>query len=80
MQAANDDLEGFLRWVWVEFTIREDTIHVQNVVKNGPAERAGVLAGDKIVNIDGKPFVGKIVTNEEAEKLTERSERHGERR
>ena len=49
-----------------EFTIREDTIHVQNVIKNGPAERAGLLAGDKIVTIDGKPFVGKVVTNEEA--------------
>ena len=50
----------------IEFTIRKDTIHVQNVVKNGPAQRAGILAGDKIVSVDGKPFVGKIVTNEEA--------------
>jgi carboxyl-terminal processing protease len=66
VQAANDDLKGSFSGVGIEFTIREDTIHVQNVVKNGPAERAGVLAGDKIVNIDGKPFVGKIVTNEEA--------------
>jgi carboxyl-terminal processing protease len=66
VQAANDDLKGSFSGVGIEFTIRQDTIHVQNVVKNGPAERAGVLAGDKIVNIDGKPFVGKIVTNEEA--------------
>lgn len=35
-------------------------------MKNGPAQRAGILAGDKIVSVDGKPFVGKIVTNEEA--------------
>ena len=35
-------------------------------MKNAPAERAGLLAGDKVVSIDGKPFVGKIVTNEEA--------------
>lgn len=66
VQAANDDLKGSFSGVGVEFNIRQDTLHVQNVVKNAPAERAGILAGDKIVRIDGKPFVGKEVTNEEA--------------
>lgn len=66
VQTANDDLKGSFSGVGIEFTIREDTIHVQNVVKNGPAERAGLLAGDKIVTLDGKPFVGKKVTNQEA--------------
>ena len=66
VQTATDDLKGSFSGVGIEFTIREDTIHVQNVIKNGPSERAGLLAGDKIVSIDGKPFVGKVVTNEEA--------------
>ena len=66
MQAANDELKGSFSGVGIEFNIRQDTLHVQNVVKNAPAERAGLLAGDKVVSIDGKPFVGKIVTNEEA--------------
>lgn len=65
-QTAADDLKGSFSGVGIEFTIRQDTIHVQNVVKNGPAEKAGLLAGDKIVSVDGKPFVGKEVTNEEA--------------
>ena len=65
-QAVADDLKGSFSGVGIEFTIRQDTIRVQNVVKNGPAQRAGILAGDKIVSVDGKPFVGKIVTNEEA--------------
>ncbi len=66
VQQATDDLNGSFSGVGIEFVIREDTIHVQNVIKNGPAEKAGVLAGDKIVAVDGKPFVGKQVTNEEA--------------
>ncbi len=66
VQAANDDLKGSFSGVGIEFTIRQDTIHVQNVIKNGPAARAGIKAGDKIVSVDGKPFVGKEVTNEEA--------------
>ena len=65
VQIANDDLKGSFSGVGIEFVIRKDTIRVQNVIGNGPAERAGLIAGDKIVEVDGKPFVGKEVTNEE---------------
>lgn len=65
-QTANDDLKGSFSGIGIEFTIREDTIRVQNVIGNGPAERAGLIAGDKIVMVDGKKFVGKEVTNTEA--------------
>ena len=67
VQTATDDLKGSFSGVGIEFVIREDTIHIQGVIKNGPAERAGLLAGDKIVTVDEKPFVGKTVTNEEAQ-------------
>ncbi|MCR5077367.1 MAG: S41 family peptidase [Prevotella sp.] len=66
VQLATDDLKGSFSGVGIEFLIRDDTIRVQNVIKDGPADRAGLLAGDKIVSINGKPFVGKVVTNEEA--------------
>ncbi len=66
VQAANDDLKGSFSGVGIEFTIRQDTIRVQNVIGNGPAERAGLIAGDKIVSVDGNTFVGKKVTNQEA--------------
>ena len=66
VQIANDDLKGSFSGVGIEFTIRNDTVRVQNVIGNGPAERAGLIAGDKIVEVDDSPFVGKIVTNEEA--------------
>ena len=66
VQMANDDLRGSFSGVGIEFTIRQDTLHVQQVISNGPAERAGVIAGDKIVRVDDKPFTGKTLTNEEA--------------
>jgi carboxyl-terminal processing protease len=65
-QMANDDLKGSFSGIGVEFTIREDTIRVQNVIKNGPAERAGLIAGDKIVSVNDTAFVGKKVTDVEA--------------
>lgn len=66
VETANNDLKSSFSGIGIEFVIRQDTIQVQNVIKNGPAERAGLLAGDKIVAIDGRPFVGQQVTTEES--------------
>ena len=66
VQSANDDLRGSFSGVGIEFTIRQDTLHVQKVISNGPAEKAGLIAGDKIVVVDDQPFTGKTLTNEEA--------------
>ena len=63
VQAATDDLKGSFSGVGIEFIIRNDTLRVQNVIKDGPADKAGILAGDKVVSIGGKPFVGKSATN-----------------
>lgn len=66
VQKTNSELQGSFSGVGIEFTIRRDTIRVGNVIKGGPAEKVGILAGDKIVEVDGKPFVGEIVTDTEA--------------
>ena len=66
VQMANDDLRGSFSGVGIEFTIRQDTLRVQKVISNGPAEKAGLIAGDKIVVVDDQPFTGKTLTNEEA--------------
>lgn len=64
-QTANDDLRGSFSGVGVQFTIRQDTIRITNIIKGGPSEKVGIMAGDKIISVDGEPFVGKDVTNEE---------------
>jgi len=66
VQIANDDLRGSFSGVGIEFTIRNDTLRVQNVISDGPAEQAGVLAGDKIVEVDDSAFTGKTLTNDVA--------------
>jgi len=64
-KTANDDLKGSFSGIGVQFTIRKDTVRINGVIKGGPSEKVGLLAGDKIIAIDGKPFVGGEVTNEE---------------
>ncbi len=64
-QTANDDLKGSFSGIGVQFTIRNDTVRINGIIKGGPSEKVGLLAGDKIISIDGKKYVGKEVTNEE---------------
>ncbi|MBQ8442172.1 MAG: S41 family peptidase [Bacteroides sp.] len=68
LQAVNDDLRGSFSGIGVQFTIQQDTIHISNVIPGGPSEKVGIMAGDRIVEIDDSAFVGKIVTNEESMK------------
>jgi carboxyl-terminal processing protease len=65
-EMAEDDLRGSFSGVGIEITIRNDTLRVQRVLDDGPAEMAGLLAGDKIVMVDDEDFTGETLTNEEA--------------
>ncbi len=64
VRIAEDDLRGSFSGVGIEFIIRNDTLHVQNVISGGPAEQSGLMAGDKIVAVDDSVFTGKTLTNE----------------
>lgn len=64
-ESANEDLKGSFCGVGIQFVIREDTVRVTNIIHGGPSEKVGILPGDKIISVDGKPYVGSIVTNQE---------------
>lgn len=66
LEAVNSDLKGSFSGIGVQFTIQDDTIHINSVIPGGPSEKVGLLAGDRIVEVDDSSFVGKIVTNEKA--------------
>lgn len=66
LEEVNSELEGSFSGVGIQFTIQEDTIHVNSVVSGGPAEKVGLIAGDRIVTVDDSLFVGKGLTNEKA--------------
>lgn len=68
LEAVNADLKGSFSGIGIQFTIQNDTIHVNSVIQGGSSEKVGLMAGDRIVEVDDSAFVGKIVTNSEAMK------------
>lgn len=59
LQEVNDDIRGSFSGIGVEFNVFRDTMHVIQVIPGGPADRAGLLRGDKVVKADGKLLAGK---------------------
>lgn len=62
VEASMQDLKGSFSGIGVQFTVYKDTVRVIKVVKGGPSEGVGLRAGDRIVNIDGKAYVGDTIT------------------
>ena len=60
----NEPLEGNFEGIGVEFNIVTDTVRVMNVVTGGPSETAGLLPGDRIIGVDGKPFAAVHMSND----------------
>ena len=63
-QDANDELRGSFSGIGVSFKIIKDTIVVMSVIKGGPAEKVGLMSGDRIVHIDSMLYVGKDVVTD----------------
>lgn len=62
---SNDELHGSFSGIGIQFSMQDDTIHVNNVIHGGPSEKVGVLAGDRIVYIDDSLFAGKGISSNE---------------
>lgn len=64
VEASMQELKGSFSGIGVQYMIYEDTVRVVRIIDGGPAEEAGLRAGDRIVTIDNKTFVGKSVNND----------------
>lgn len=64
VQRVNEDLEGNFSGIGIEFIILEDTINVIKPTPGGPSERAGILAGDKIIAVDDSLIAGQSIAQD----------------
>ena len=63
IKAMNEPLVGKFEGVGIQFNILDDTILITNTIAGGPSEKLGLMAGDRIVTIDGELVAGNGVTN-----------------
>ena len=53
-----ETLEGSFEGIGIQFNIMNDTLMVVSVISGGPSEKAGLMAGDRMIEVDGKSIVG----------------------
>lgn len=64
VQAMNEPLQGSFDGIGVTFQLIKDTINVMEVIIDGPSEKVGLMAGDKIVKVDDTLACGDKITND----------------
>ena len=68
MEATNADLASSFSGIGIRFTIQEDTVNITDVIRGGPSEQIGLMAGDCIIKVNDTLFVGDVCTNDNAMK------------
>ena len=63
--AMNDPLLGNFEGIGVQFRIEKDTVAIVSVIKGGPSEKVGILAGDRIIYVDDTLVAGVKLKNED---------------
>ena len=69
MAELNEPLEGEFDGIGVVFNMATDTVIVLNVIPQGPSDKAGVKAGDRIIEIDDSLVAGRRIPQNRIVKL-----------
>ena len=63
VKEMNEPLQGGFDGIGISFNMLKDTLFVIEVISGGPSEKVGLLPGDRIINVDGKPISGVKMSN-----------------
>ncbi len=64
-KAMNESLNGSFEGIGVQFNMQEDTLIVIQTVTNGPSEKVGIQAGDRIIAVNDTAIAGVKMSKEE---------------
>ncbi|MBQ3804370.1 MAG: S41 family peptidase [Prevotella sp.] len=65
VQQLNEPLVGNFEGIGVQFNMLEDTLLVVQTINDGPSEKVGILAGDRIVTVNDTAIAGVNMSKEE---------------
>lgn len=69
LKSVNEELDGSFSGIGIQFSIMNDTITVVESLSGGPSEKIGILAGDRIIEVNDSVVAGTGITNEQVMKL-----------
>lgn len=58
VKKMNEPLQGNFEGIGVQFQMIEDTLLIVQPVSNGPSEKVGILAGDRIIAVNDTAIAG----------------------
>ena len=65
VKKMNEPLQGNFEGIGVQFQMIEDTLLVVQPVSNGPSEKVGILAGDRIIAVNDSAIAGVKMSTED---------------
>lgn len=69
LEQVNTELEGSFSGIGISFQIMNDTITVVEVISGGPAEKVGLLAGDRIIEVNDSAMSGPTLISDDVMKV-----------
>ncbi|MGM0626174.1 MAG: S41 family peptidase [Bacteroidota bacterium] len=63
VKRMNEPLQGAFDGIGIQFNIMKDTLMVVATIPGGPSEKLGIMAGDRIIEVDGKDIAGIGLSN-----------------
>lgn len=61
---AETELTGNFVGIGIRFYVLHDTVMITNIIPGGASEKAGLQAGDRIIDVDGRPISGIGISND----------------
>jgi len=64
MKKVSEEMRGNFEGIGVVFNFQTDTAIITSVVTGGPSDKVGVMAGDRIMKINGDPISGQKISSD----------------
>ena len=61
-ESVNERLDGGFNGIGIEYQLLRDTLYITQVYDKGPAMKAGIVPGARVIDVDGKRFSGTHLT------------------
>ena len=75
-KAMNESLQGSFEGIGVQFNIAKDTLLIIQPIVNGPSEKVGIMAGDRIVSVNDTAISGVKMSQEDIVRRLRGAKRH----